>query len=239
MHLQPTHDLDAHFARMAQDKKGAGHFCSQTHMSHSRTHSEEILNVNTIESASPSWTRSVLSHDQVIQWTKAKVRVYSDSVLWLGKMSESKDAILRLEGQVEEFKMYPSNKELPGINGEAIEFEWNIFPGFLSLQILQEIQQDLKRKSIEPEESVHRPDHLHVNVQRHRLEKGNDEICISNAEKVKDYAMRFLQGHWTFLGPGSEKNLCGRWQYPTWLQGWYVITIKKNENLMGHIIGIL
>ena len=44
-------------------------------------HSEEILNVNTIESASPSWARSVLSQDQVIQWAKAKVRVYSDSVL--------------------------------------------------------------------------------------------------------------------------------------------------------------
>ena len=35
-------------------------------------HSEEILNVNTIESASPSWTRSVLSHDQVIQWKNQK-----------------------------------------------------------------------------------------------------------------------------------------------------------------------
>ena len=30
-------------------------------------HSEEILNVNTFDSASPSWTRSVLSHDQMIQ----------------------------------------------------------------------------------------------------------------------------------------------------------------------------
>ena len=30
-------------------------------------HSEEILNVHTIESTSPSWTRSTLSHDQLIQ----------------------------------------------------------------------------------------------------------------------------------------------------------------------------
>ena len=29
-------------------------------------YSDEILNVNTIHSTSPSWTRSVLSHDQVI-----------------------------------------------------------------------------------------------------------------------------------------------------------------------------
>ena len=67
-------------------------------------HSEEILKVNTIDSASPSWKRSVLSHDQVIQWTKARVPVRSDSVLCLGKMNESKDAITRWEGQVEGFK---------------------------------------------------------------------------------------------------------------------------------------
>ena len=61
-------------------------------------HSEEILNVNTIDSAS-------LSHDQVIQWTKAKVRGYSDSLQSLGRMTDSKDAITTWEGQVEEFNM--------------------------------------------------------------------------------------------------------------------------------------
>ena len=79
-------------------------------------HSEEILNVNTIESASPSWTRSALSHDQVIPWTKTKVRVYSDSVLCLGKMNDSKVAIARLKGQVRDFKMFPCFKELLGID---------------------------------------------------------------------------------------------------------------------------
>ena len=83
-------------------------------------HSEEILNIHTIHSASPYWTRSVLSHDQVIQWTKAKVLVYFDSVLCLEKMNDSKDAIGRWEGQVEEFKMSPSCQELLGVDGEAI-----------------------------------------------------------------------------------------------------------------------
>ena len=45
-------------------------------------HSEEILNVNTIESTSPSWTRSTLSHDQVIQWTRAKVLQRFDGNRW-------------------------------------------------------------------------------------------------------------------------------------------------------------
>ena len=61
-------------------------------------HSEEILNVDTIDSAP-------LSHDQVIQWTKAKVRGYSDSVQCLGRITDSKDAITTWEGQVEEFKL--------------------------------------------------------------------------------------------------------------------------------------
>ena len=72
-------------------------------------HSEEILNVGAIESASPSWTRSVFSQDQVIQWTKEKVRVYSDSVLCLEKMNDSKYAITRWEGQVGEFKKLNSS----------------------------------------------------------------------------------------------------------------------------------
>ena len=54
-----------------------------------------------------------------------------------GKINESKDAIISWEGQVEEFKMSASHKELLGIDGEEIEFEWNIFSGFSTLQILQ------------------------------------------------------------------------------------------------------
>ena len=41
------------------------------------------------------------------------------------------------------------------------------------------------------------------------LWKTDGENCISNAEKVRNYAMKFLQGHWTFLGPGSEEGWYG------------------------------
>ena len=41
------------------------------------------------------------------------------------------------------------------------------------------------------------------------LWKKDDENCISNAEKVRNYAKKFLPGHWTFLGPGSEKRWYG------------------------------
>ena len=58
-------------------------------------HSEEILNVNWLEISSPSWTRSVFSHDQAIKWTKAKVFLCADSVQCLGQMNDSKEAIAR------------------------------------------------------------------------------------------------------------------------------------------------
>ena len=76
-------------------------------------HSEEILNVKTIESASFSWTRSVLSLDEVIQWAKAKVRD-SDSVQCLGKVIQSSDAIVKWEGQVEELKKVPFLQRVAG-----------------------------------------------------------------------------------------------------------------------------
>ena len=55
-------------------------------------HQAEILNVSPIEWTALSWTGSTLTHDEVITWTKAKVHVYSDSVLCLRKMSEHSEA---------------------------------------------------------------------------------------------------------------------------------------------------
>ena len=43
--------------------------------------------------------------------------------------------------------------------------------------------------------------------------KGNDGICISSSAKVKEYAKRFSQRHWTFLGPGDEKRCYGTFSY--------------------------
>ena len=42
---------------------------------------------------------------------------------------------------------------------------------------------------------------------------GNDDIGISNSEKVKTYAKKFPQGHWTFLGPGDDKKWYGKAKY--------------------------
>ena len=109
--------------------------------------------------------------------------------------------------------MSPSYKELLGIDGEAIDFEWNIFPIFSSLQILQEIQNDLRRCNIELEKFTNWIIFMSMFNDIDWTRKGNDGICTSNSEKVKEYAKRFSQGHWTSLGPGDEKKWYGTLTY--------------------------
>ena len=77
-------------------------------------------------------------------------------------------------------------------------------PGFSSLQIIEEIQRDLERKSIDPDEFTDRIIFMSMFNDIDWTKKRHDEIW--NAEKVKDYKIRFLQGHWTLLGP--RKRSC-------------------------------
>ena len=76
--------------------------------------------------------------------------------------------------------MSDSYGELLGIDGEAIEFEWNILPGFTSLQILQEIQDDSQKWNIEHENFTDRIIFMSMFIDIDWRRRGNDEICISN-----------------------------------------------------------
>ena len=96
------------------------------------------------------------------------------------------------------------------LDGEAIEFEWKCLQGFSSLSLLREIQNDLETKNIKPEDFKDRI--IFMSMFNDVEWKTNDENCISNAEKVKNYAMRLSQGHWTFLGPGTEE----KWYVSKW-----------------------
>ena len=48
-------------------------------------------------------------------------------------------------------KMRPTFRELQGLDGDPIDFEWKIFPGGKALDILHKIQADLQGKNITPE----------------------------------------------------------------------------------------
>ena len=109
--------------------------------------------------------------------------------------------------------MSASHRELLGIDGDAIEFECIYFSGFMLLQIVQKMQGDLQERNIEPEKFKDRLIFTSMFNDIDWTRKGNDEICISNSEKVKTHAKKFSQGHWTFLGPGDEKKWYGKAKY--------------------------
>ena len=56
-----------------------------------------------------------------------------------------------------------------------------------------------------------------------------EETCASNSEKVKLYTQRFPEGHWTFIGPGTEMKCYGAREYR--LEGkWDCIAAKMVQN---------
>ena len=114
-------------------------------------HSDEILDVKVTDSKDPSWKKQKISHPQVVKWTKAKVHVHSDSVLRLGELSALPDAAERWKGQLVDFQTTVSNQEFYGIDGEPIEWEWNILPGFTLLAMLRKVQDELLNSNIKPE----------------------------------------------------------------------------------------
>ena len=47
----------------------------------------------------------------------------------LGKRARPEDATRRWNDEVSTLKMYPNLRELQGLGGDPIDFEWKIFPG--------------------------------------------------------------------------------------------------------------
>ena len=97
--------------------------------------------------------------------------------------------------------------ELLGINGEAIEFEWNIFPGFTSLQILQEIQDDLQKRNSEPEKFTDRIIFMSMFNDIDWTRKGNEIILFFEFRKSQGKREKILAGTLgRFLVPETKRS---------------------------------
>ena len=122
---------------------------------------DEIYGVNTI-------SLDLVSDEEVISLSYAKVYVFSDSVLCFGKMNENPQSNTVWERQLDWFKDSSQYRALYTIDGEPMEFEWNIFPRFTTLQLCNKVQEFLS-KNEQTARRIHRTDHLHVDVQRHLM----------------------------------------------------------------------
>ena len=54
------------------------------------------LNVKCLEYSSPFWARSGLANDQAIKWARVEVCVYTDSVLCVGQMNDTPEAVEKM-----------------------------------------------------------------------------------------------------------------------------------------------
>ena len=104
--------------------------------------SDEIYGMSTINCEHSSWKYlSLVGDEQVISLLHTKVYVFSDSVLCLGKMNENPQLNYAWEDRLTWFKSSSEYRTLDRIDGEPMEFEWNIFPGFTTLQLCHKVQE--------------------------------------------------------------------------------------------------
>ena len=90
--------------------------------------------------------------------------VFSDSVLCLGKIQENPQSNDVWEQSLGWFKSSPEYSNFDRIDGEPTDFEWNIFPGFNTLQLNGEVKCLLLRLGETPGK-FHRKNYIHDNVQ--------------------------------------------------------------------------
>ena len=99
-----------------------------------------------------------------------------------------------------------SCRDYDGINGEPTEFEWNIFPGFTTLQLCGKVTDLLSRLGETPETFTGRILFMSMFNDISCGTKENEEECLAHAKVVSLYARKFGKGQWSFFGPRSEKK---------------------------------
>ena len=78
---------------------------------------------------------SLIGDERVVSLQRTKVYVFSDSVFCLGKIHEQHQSNTAWEQRLEWFNSTPKYRNLDRIHGEPMEFQWNIFPGYNTLQL--------------------------------------------------------------------------------------------------------
>ena len=168
---------------------------------------EEINNLDNIHWGKNSWRQlSLIGDETVINLQRTKVYVFSDSVLCLGRILQHPESNEAWKKRIEGVMTEKSYRDYDGINGEPTEFDWNIFPGFTTLQLCGKVNDLLSDLGEAPETFTERILFMSMFNDISCDRKGNKEECLANARVVKVLAKKFGIGQWSFIGPGSEKQ---------------------------------
>ena len=113
---------------------------------------EEINGLDKILWGKNSWRKlSLIGDETVINFQRTKVYVFSDSVLCLGRILQHPDSNEAWKNRIAGVKAETIYRDYDGIDGEPTEFEWNIFPGFTTLQLCDKVNDLLSDLGETPE----------------------------------------------------------------------------------------
>ena len=184
---------------------------------------DEINNLDKIHWGINSWKQlSLIGDETVVNLQRTKVYVFSDSVLCLGRIHQHPDSNEAWKKRIEWITTDKSYRDFDGINGEPTEFEWNIFPGFTTLQLCGKINDLLSDLGQKPETFTGRILFMSMFNDISRDRKGNKEECVVNVRVVTILARKFGIGQLSFIGPGSEKK-------------WYSMEENSPQGIWNHI----
>ena len=169
---------------------------------------EEIHGLDKIHWGKNSWRQlSLIGDETVINLQRTKVYVLSDSVLCLGRILQHPDSNEAWKNRIALVKAEKSYRDYDGIDGEPTEFEWNIFPGFTTLQLSGKVNDLLSDLGETPETFTGRILFMSMFNDISCDRKGDKEECLANVRVVKVLAKRFGGGQWSFIGPGAWDHI--------------------------------
>ena len=127
-------------------------------------------------------------------------------MLCLGKVLQHPESNKAWKNRVAGARAERSYRDYDAINGEPTEFEWNIFPGFTTLQLCDKICDLLSDLGKTTETFTGRILFMSMFNDISCDRNDNKDECLKNANYVKTFAGRFGIGQRSFIGPGSEKK---------------------------------
>ena len=173
---------------------------------------EEIHGLDKIHWGKNSWKQlSLIGDETIINLQRTKVYVFSDSVLCFGRIHQHPESNEAWKKRIEWITTDQSYRDYVGINGEPTEFEWNIFPGFTTLQLCGKVNDLLSRIGETPETFTGRILFLSMLNDISCDKKDNEKECVANAKVVTILARQFGIGQWSFIGPMEENSPQGIW----------------------------
>ena len=125
----------------------------------------------------------------------------------LGRFFENPESNDAWEQRLGWIKSSQNYRNFDRIDGEPMEFEWNILPGFNTLQLSEEVKSLLYRLGEKSENITGRILFCRCSTTLSCGTEDNEEECLANVRLVSLYARRFGKGQWSFIGPGSEKKV--------------------------------